>query len=102
MTYGFNPILPAYPIPGTRDPRSGNARDFRAFGVTGVTRIIGLRTVSVPAGRFRALEVRSVLEQKGSAFGSGVRTMWFAAGRGLVKLVFAHRDHSTSVVTLIK
>jgi hypothetical protein len=46
--------------------------------------------------------VRSVLSQKGHPFGSGVRTMWFAPGRGLVKLVFKHRDGSTSVVQLIK
>jgi hypothetical protein len=31
-----------------------------------------------------------------------VRTMWFAPGRGLVKLVFKHRDGSTSLVQLIK
>jgi hypothetical protein len=101
MTFGFNPVLPAYPIPGTV-LRSGNRRDGQVFGVTGVTRVIGVRSVRVPAGRFRALEVRSVLSQKGFPFGSGVRTMWFAPGRGLVKLVFAHRDGSTSVVTLLK
>jgi hypothetical protein len=101
MTFGFNPMLPAYPVPGTV-LRSGNRRDRQVFGVTGVTRVIGVRPVRVPAGRFRALEVRTVMSQKGFPFGSGVRTMWFAAGRGLVKLVFAHRDGSTSVVTLLK
>jgi hypothetical protein len=101
MTFGFNPVLPAYPVPGTV-LRSGNRRDRQVFGVTGVTRVLGVRWVRVPAGRFHALEVRSVLSQKGFPFGSGVRTMWFAAGRGLVKLVFAHRDGSTSVVTLLK
>jgi hypothetical protein len=101
MTFGFNPVLPAYPIPGSV-LRSGNRRDRQVFGVVGVTRVIGVRSVRVPAGRFRALEVRSVLSQRGFPFGSGVRTMWFAPGRGLVKLVFAHRDGSTSVVTLLK
>lgn len=101
MTYGFDPVLPAYPVPGTV-LRSGNPRDRRVFGVTGETRVIGVRSVTVPAGRFRALEVRSVLTQPGFPYGSGVRTMWFAAGRGLVKIVFAHRDGSTSIVTLLK
>jgi hypothetical protein len=101
MTFGFNPVLPAYPIPGTV-LRSGNPRDRQVFGVTGVTRVIGVHAVRVPAGRFRALEVRAVLSQRGFPFGSGVRTMWFAPGRGLVKLVFDHRDGSTSVVTLLK
>jgi hypothetical protein len=55
----------------------------------------------VPAGRFQALEVRSVLTQAGHRFGSGVRTMWFAPGRGLVKLVFDHRDGSISTVQLL-
>lgn len=101
MVYGFNPVLPAYPQPGSRWS-SGNRADFAAYGVTGTTRIVGIRTVRVPAGRFRALEVRSVLTQKGHRFGSGVRTCWFAAGRGLVKLVFKHRDGSTSVVQLLR
>jgi hypothetical protein len=56
----------------------------------------------VPAGTFTAREVRSVLTQRGSPYGSGVRTMWFAPGRGLVKLVFAHRDRSVSTVVLIR
>jgi hypothetical protein len=58
--------------------------------------------VKVPAGTFQALEVQSVLTQKGPRFGSGVRTMWFGANTGLVKLVFRHRDGSTSVVQLLK
>jgi hypothetical protein len=58
--------------------------------------------VRVPAGTFQALELQSTLTQRGFPFGSGVRTMWFAAGRGLVKLVFKHRDGSTSVVQLLK
>jgi hypothetical protein len=101
MQYGFGPVLPAYGVPGTTW-RSGNAYDFNIFGVTGTSRVLGVSTVRVPAGRFSALEVRSTLTQKGYRYGSGVRTMWFAPGRGLVKLTFAHRDGSTDTVTLIK
>jgi hypothetical protein len=101
MTYGFNPLLPAYAKIGSLW-HSGNAVDLAAFGVTGYTKIVGVRKVRVPAGTFQALEVRSVLTQKGYKFGSGVRTMWFAPGRGLVKLVFQHRDRSVSRVELIK
>jgi hypothetical protein len=100
MTFGFNPVLPAYPVAGTRWS-SGNPRDRQIFGVKGSTTIVGVRTVHVPAGTFRALEVRSVLTQRGYPFGSGTRTMWFAPGRGLVKLLFRHRDGSTSLVQLI-
>jgi hypothetical protein len=101
MTFGFNPVLPAYPVTGSAW-RSGNANDYSVYGVNGWTKVIGVRTVRVPAGTFRALEVRSVLTQQGSRFGSGVRTCWFAAGRGLVQLVFQHRDGSVSVVQLMK
>jgi hypothetical protein len=101
MTYGFHPMLPAYPVPGTVW-HSGDASDFHIYGVTGTTTVIGVRRVHVPAGTFNALELRSVLTQRGHRFGSGVRTMWFGAGRGLVKLVFKHGDGSTSVVQLLK
>jgi hypothetical protein len=101
MVFGYNPMLPEYARAGATW-RSGNTADFRTFGVTGKTTIIGVRKVRVPAGTFSALEVRSVLTQRGYPFGSGVRTSWFAAGRGLVKLVFEHRDHSVSVVQLLK
>lgn len=101
MLFGFNPVLPAYPIVGTRW-QSGNPVDFHVYGVTGSTRVVGITRVHVPAGTFQALELRSVLTQRGHPFGSGVRTMWLAPNRGLVKLVFHHRDGSTSVVQLIK
>lgn len=101
MTYGFNPLLPAYPKAGD-SWQSGNQASFRVFGVTGSTRILGLQSVHVPAGTFNALAVTSTLTQKGFGYGSGVRTMWFAPGRGLVKLTFRHRDGSTTVVELIK
>ncbi|MFL5859981.1 MAG: hypothetical protein ACJ780_04270 [Solirubrobacteraceae bacterium] len=101
MTFGFNPLLPSDTAPGSVW-RSGNARDLQVYGVTGVARIVGVRRVHVPAGTFQALEVRSVLTQHGYRYGSGVRTMWFAPGRGLVKLVFAHRDGSVSLVQLLR
>jgi hypothetical protein len=101
MTYGFGPVLPAYPATGT-SWSSGSARDLGLYGVTGSTTVVGVRSVRVPAGRFQALEVRSVLKQPGHPFGSGVRTMWFANGRGLVKLVFDHGDHSVTTVELVR
>jgi hypothetical protein len=101
MVYGFGPVLPAYAVPGAVW-HSGNAYDLQLYGVTGTTRIVGVRPVRVPAGRFEALEVRSTLTQKGYRYGSGARTMWFAPGRGLVKLTFSHRGGSTDTVTLIK
>ena len=64
--------------------------------------MLGLQTVTVPAGTFRALAVRSTLVQKGFPFGSGTRTAWFAPGRGLVKLVFQHGDGSVSDVELLQ
>jgi hypothetical protein len=101
MIYGFNPVLPAYPVPGTVW-RSGNRRDAAIFGVTGWTKVIGVRRVRVRAGVFQALEIESSLSQRGYRFGSGLRTMWFAPGRGLVKLQFNHADHSVSVIQLVK
>ncbi len=101
MTFGFNPILSAYPQAG-QSWSGGRGFDFQVYGVRGRTWVVGLRKVHVPAGTFNAVEVRSTLTQRGFPFGSGVRTMWFAAGRGLVKLVFNHRDGSTSLVQLLK
>lgn len=101
LTFGFNPLIPAYPNPGD-SWHSGNAIDLSLFGVRGRTQIVGVRAVRVPAGRFSALELRSTLTQRGSRYGSGVRTVWLAPGRGLVKLVFAHRDRSVSTIVLQK
>jgi len=56
----------------------------------------------VPAGTFEALVVRSTLAQEGFRYGSGTRTMWFAPGKGLVKLLFVHSDKSVSTVELLK
>ena len=101
MTFGFNPLIPAYPTAGS-NWKSGNPTDYSVYGVTGTTKILGIRKIKVPAGRFDALEVQSRLTQKGHPFGGGVRTMWFAPGRGLVKLLFRHNDHSTTLIQLIK
>ena len=101
MTFGFNPVLPAYPTTGETWASDPKSRDFSIYGVTGSSRVVGVQTVKVPAGTFRALVVASVLKQPGFPFGSGTRTCWFAPGRGLVKLVFRHGDGSVSTVQLV-
>lgn len=102
LTFGMNPILTALPAVGDQWSTSRSSDDYRTYGVDGQTRITGMQTVQVPAGTFRALVVRSTLTQRGYAFGSGTRTCWFAPGKGLVKLVFAHRDGSVSTVVRLK
>jgi hypothetical protein len=98
MTFGFNPVLPAYPETGTTWGSDPGSRDFLNYGVTGSSKIIGTQRVTVPSGTYTALVVTSSLTQPGFPFGSGTRTMWFAPDKGLVKLVFRHKDGSTSVV----
>ncbi|HEY6030961.1 MAG TPA: hypothetical protein VIU44_10370 [Gaiellaceae bacterium] len=102
LVYGTNPILPAYPQAGQSWEAKSSGRDFQVFGVTGTTKVVGLRKVTVPAGTFTALVVQSTLSQAGFPFGSGTRTAYFVDGKGLVKLVFRHGDHSTSTVELLK
>ena len=102
MTFGFNPVIPAYPVVGSAWDGGKNQNDFATYGVVGHAAVIGIRKVTVPAGTFEALEVRTVLRQPGFPFGSGTRTSWFAPGRGLVKLVFRHGDGSVSTVVLLK
>jgi hypothetical protein len=102
MTFGFNPVLPAYAAPGTTWSSDPNSRDFSVYGVNGSSRIVGVQKVTVPAGTYNALVVTSSLTQPGFPFGSGSRTMWFAADKGLVKLMFRHGDKSVSVVELLK
>jgi hypothetical protein len=103
MNYGFNPLLPAYVDVGDSWVGDANGRDYQIYGVTGVTKVAGTQTVKVPAGTFKgAVVLGSTLKQSGFPFGSGTRTMWFAPGRGLVKLVFRHADGSTSTVELLK
>jgi hypothetical protein len=102
MIYGGNPIFEAYPAAGQTWTAQAAGRDYQIFGVTGTTRVVGLQKVKVPAGTFTALVVASSLSQPGFKFGSGTRTSWFVDGKGLVKLVFRHGDHSTSTVELLK
>ncbi|HEV8460187.1 MAG TPA: hypothetical protein VGQ38_05710 [Gaiellaceae bacterium] len=102
LTFGVNPILEAYPAVGDHWGTTRAGTDYRTYGVDGVTTITGTQRVKVPAGTFTALVVRSTLKQPGFPFGSGTRTCWFAPGKGLVKLVFAHRDGSVSTVERLK
>jgi hypothetical protein len=102
MTYGFNPVLPAYPTAGATWSADPGSRDFAVYGVTGTSRVVGVQKVTVPAGTFQALVVTSSLTQPGFKWGSGTRTMWFAAERGLVKLLFRHADRSVSTVELLR
>jgi hypothetical protein len=102
MTFGFNPVIPAYPVAGNAWSSDPASRDFAVYGVNGSTRIVGVQTVTVPKGTYKALVVTSKLTQPGFKFGSGTRTMWFAPDIGLVKLVFKHADGSVSTVVLAK
>jgi hypothetical protein len=102
MDFGFNPILPVYPAVGESWSSSRTSSEFTTYGVTGTSTILGMQKVSVPAGTFQALAVRTTLKQPGFPFGSGTRTCWFAPGKGLVKLVFMHDDGSISTVVLMK
>jgi hypothetical protein len=103
MTYGFNPLIPAYPAQDSTwsgGPESG--RDYSIYGVVGTATVLGVKKVTVAAGTFDALVVRTTLKQAGFPFGSGTRTSWFAPKRGLVKLEFRHADGSVSLVELIR
>jgi hypothetical protein len=102
MDFGLNPILPAYPGAGQSWDAVRSSSEYITYGVSGSSRILGLQTVTVPAGTFKAIAVRSTLSQPGFPFGSGTRTCWFAPGKGLVKLVFDHADGSVSTVVLLR
>ncbi|HVC87485.1 MAG TPA: hypothetical protein VNC40_08680 [Gaiellaceae bacterium] len=102
MSFGINPVIGPYAKAGDTWSVDPNGRDFAVFGATATSKVIGVQQIKVPAGTFSALVVRTTLKQAGFPFGSGVRTCWFAPDRGLVKLVFQHGDHSTSVVVLTK
>ena len=102
LTFGFNPVLPAYAAPGAAWGSRVPSRDYAVFGVTGTSRVTGFASVRVPFGSYRALVVRSELRQQGFPFGSGTRTAYFAPGKGLVKLVYRHGDGSVSTVERTK
>jgi hypothetical protein len=101
MTFGFNPVLPAYASAGAHWASSEQTQDWLNYGVAGSTTITGIQTIHVKAGTYAALVVHSTLTQAGFPFGSGSRTCWFAPGVGLVKLVFRHGDGSVSTAELI-
>jgi hypothetical protein len=98
----LHPILTAYPAVGQTWGSKNPSRDFSTFGVNGSAKVIGIQKVKVPAGTFDALVVSASLSQPGFRFGSGTRTSYFVAGKGLVKLVFRHGDRSVSTVVLLK
>jgi hypothetical protein len=102
MVYGFNPVVPVYANKGDIWRSSRDSRDFKVFGVTGASKVLGMRRVRTPAGRFTALAVTTRLKQRGFPFGSGKRTMYFAPNRGLVKLIFRHSDGSVSKVERVR
>ncbi len=102
MVFGFGPIVPVEPQKGETWGASRDSRDFKIFGVTGRTKVVGQRRIRTKVGRLNTTVVRSALTQRGARFGSGTRTMYFAAGKGLVRLVFKHRDGSTSTVERLK
>jgi hypothetical protein len=101
MVYGFSPVIPVFPKKGQTWRSSRDDRDWRVFGVSGRSKVVGRRRVRTPAGRFKVVVVKSTLRQRGYRFGSGTRTMWFAPDEGLVKLRFRHRDGSVSTVERI-
>jgi hypothetical protein len=98
MDFGFNPVVPPVAEVGAKWSAVKSSRDFDVYGVYGKAQVVGLANVTVPAGTFKALVVRTTLKQPGFPWGSGVRTSWFAPGKGLVKLVFRHADGSVSEV----
>jgi len=102
MIYGFGPVVPIGEPTGYSWVSSRASDDWRTFGVTGRSTILRAQKVKVPAGRFETVVIRSTLAQSGFRFGSGTRTMYFAPGKGLVKLVFKHRDGSVSTVERTK
>jgi hypothetical protein len=102
LTFGFNPVLPAYPAAGDTWSAEQPSSDFTAYGVTGSAKVLGVQTVKVPAGTFHALAEVTTLSEKGFPYGSGTREAWFAPGKGMVKLVWKHADGSVSTVELLK
>ena len=53
MVYGFGPIVPVYPTRGETWRSSRDTTDWRVFGTTGRSKLLGTRRVRVPAGRYR-------------------------------------------------
>ena len=53
MTYGFGPVLPAYPTVGTTWSSDPGSRDFSVYGVNGSTKMIGVQQGEGPGGDVR-------------------------------------------------
>jgi hypothetical protein len=102
LTYGYSPLLPAYPQKDESWSSDKQSPDYVAYGVTGHSKVLRFGKVKVPAGTYHAVEVESTLTQKGFPFGSGRRDTWFAANKGVVKIVFHHRDGSVSTVERLR
>lgn len=102
LAFGFNPVVSAYPQRGDTWRSAKTSRDFKVFGVTGTTKVLGTQVIRTPVGKVRALVVRSTLKQPGFPFGSGTRTAWLAPGKGLVKLRFRHADGSVSTIDRVR
>ncbi|MCK9248752.1 MAG: hypothetical protein M0P31_07210 [Solirubrobacteraceae bacterium] len=102
LTYGYNPVVPAYPAKGQTWRSKRGGRDRQIYGVTGSTKVVGRARVKVPAGTYRALHLRSTLRQSGFRYGSGTRDVYLAPGVGLVKLRFRHGDGSVSTVERLR
>ena len=97
MTYGFNPVIPAYPPRGDSGALARHAR-LGVCGVTGAHARARHRTSACRRPLQDAVAVRSTLRQTGHPFGSGTRTSYFAPGTGSCKLGVPARDGSVSTV----
>ena len=53
MTFGFNPVLPGYPDKGVTWQSDRSSSDFKVFGVTGESTVLGMKKVKTPAGKFQ-------------------------------------------------
>jgi hypothetical protein len=93
MDFGFNPIC--RPASRARRGRRRPARDFDVYGAHGTSRRHGCPVLTVPARTYSG-RGGTELRQPGSR-GSGVRTSWFAPGKG-TELEFRHGDGSVSEV----
>ena len=100
MTYGFNPVIPAYSRKGDSWRSSRSTRATGRSGASPASRACSARATAVtPKHRYKnAVAVRSTLRQAGHPFGSGTRTSYFVPGTGLVRLVFRHDDGSVTTV----
>jgi len=79
----YNPATQYLPNPLTVGAKwSWAGKDIGGNDVSESSRVIGLEWVEVPAGRFRATKIFSIVNQGG---GTAEKTYWYADGVGLVK-----------------